>query len=311
KDIMAKRITLNPTTGLPVLSLPIVVASDPRNEHDADVAMDANGNFVVSYTLDTSSTNQDILAVRYNSAGGRIGFLHQLAQRTGDHNETRSTVAMSPDGRTDLVYQTELQSGGGDGITFNLARYDQSGNLIADAPINQGSPGFLLKVGGFNPSIAMDNAGNAVVAYQVFDHGFGTAPFPDLNVHSFRLSSSGTFVGSSSKTMNFSGNETPTVRNNVPSVALSPSGGAYVVAWDADFTKRGGAQTVEVAEVTGSDVLNFASILPASPSNFQPAVSIAGNGQYLLTYDAVDSADNKDVHGRFGQLPVAPAAQDL
>src|SRR5262249_9642125 len=35
------------------------------------------------------------------------------------------------------------------------------------------------------------------------------------------------------------------------------------------------------------------------------------NGNYLLTFDAFNSAGDRDIHGRFGQLPVAPAAQNL
>src|SRR5262249_28273793 len=110
-DIIAKRITLDPTTGLPALGLPIVVANNTVNgqavnEHDADVAMDANGNFVVSYTEDFSPTDKDIRAVRFTSTGARIGFVSETAQRTNDHDETFSSVAMSPDGRFDIAYQS-------------------------------------------------------------------------------------------------------------------------------------------------------------------------------------------------------------
>src|SRR5262249_18455625 len=49
QDIIAKRITLDPNTGLPALGSAITVANTvvngvAKNEHDADVAMDANGN---------------------------------------------------------------------------------------------------------------------------------------------------------------------------------------------------------------------------------------------------------------------------
>src|SRR5262249_32914195 len=156
----------------------------------------------------------------------------------------------------------------------------------------------------------MDNAGNAVIAYQERHATGGTGRFPHLfDITAIRLSSSG--VVTSDKSITLSGIEDHPVNNVLPSVALAPTGGSYVVAWDADFTGRGGAQTVEVAEVTGSDVLNFASILPASPTNVAPALSIGGNGGYLLTLDAFNSAGDRDIHGRFGQLPVAPAAKNL
>jgi hypothetical protein len=310
-DIIAKRITLNPTTGLPVLGNAIVVAGDQsRNEHDADVAMDANGNFVVTYTLDLSPTDKDIEAVRYNSSGGRIGFVNDSLLNTGDHDETRSSVAMSPDGRFDIVYQSKSHS---TGDTFiNGARYNSSGVKLVT---QTSSDGKILIGGGFdiealNPSIAMDNAGNAVVAYQEI-HNDGGATFPhEFDISAIRIFSDGN-VGSFKRITSSGSSSDPKVNNVLPSVALAPTGGSYVVAWDADFRKQGGAQTVEVAEVTGSNVLNFASILPASPTNVAPALSIAGNGNYLLTFDAFDSADHREIDGRFGHLPVAPAAQNL
>ena len=69
-DIIARRFN---SSGYPG-SAEIAVANDTsRNEHDADVAMDANGDFVVSYTLDFSATDQDIRAVRFNSSGTGSG----------------------------------------------------------------------------------------------------------------------------------------------------------------------------------------------------------------------------------------------
>jgi hypothetical protein len=52
--------------------------------------------------------------------------------------------------------------------------------------------------------------------------------------------------------------------------------------------------------------------LPSSPSTFNPALSIAGNGSYLMTYDTFTvPLNDRDIHGRFGSLPVAPAAKNL
>jgi hypothetical protein len=70
--------------------------------------------------------------------------------------------------------------------------------------------------------------------------------------------------------------------------------------------------TTAVVEVNGSNTPVAAGILPSSPSTFNPALSIAGNGSYLMTYDTFTiPLNDRDIHGRFGILPVAPAAQNL
>jgi hypothetical protein len=102
---------------------------------------------------------------------------------------------------------------------------------------------------------------------------------------------------------------TAPVNNVLPSVALSPSGGAFVVAYDTDLLGVPGNRTVEVSEVDASNNVVGVANLPAFPNNVAPALSIGGNGAYLLTFDAgVGGGADRNIHGRFGNLTVAPAA---
>ena len=55
------------------------------------VAMDANGNFVVSYTLDFSSVDQDVLAARFNSSGVRDPNFSPAVSNSGGAVESRSS----------------------------------------------------------------------------------------------------------------------------------------------------------------------------------------------------------------------------
>jgi hypothetical protein len=314
QDIIAKRITLDPNTGLPVLGNAIVVANTvvngvAKNEHDADVAMDANGNFVVSYTEDFSATDKDIRAVRFTSTGARIGFVSETAQRTNGNDETFSSVAMSPDGRFDIVYQTNPH-GGVFNPLVNMARYSSSGVRLSDGPILEGGHS-ELPIFGTNSDVAMDNAGNAVVVFQTVDHGFGNTNSPLFNIHAIRVKSDGTNNGDRNITTD--GNSDPGGNNVLPSVALSPTGGSYVVAWDRlpRPNAPGSHQSVAVAEVNAADATTFVTVLPASPTNFDPAVSINSSGDYLLTYTATNSSGHRDIHERLGNLPAAPAAKDL
>ena len=97
----------------------------------------------------------------------------------------------------------------------------------------------------------MDNAGNAVVAYQTINFG-GTGRFANLfNIEAPRFNSAGANTGFTQITL--SGNADPPVNNVLPSVALAPTGGSYVVGYQASFSN--GSRNVAVAEVNGSDTL--------------------------------------------------------
>jgi hypothetical protein len=146
----------------------------------------------------------------------------------------------------------------------------------------------------------MDNAGNAVVAWDQRTTG-GTGDPPPTTVNAIRVSSSGSF---SDEIL------TDVFGAKRPSVALSPTGGSFVVASEINLG-RTVPSSVNVTEFNGSNTRGLDTVLPAPHGNFVPAVSIAGNGTYLLTYNAFLAGAEEDIHGRFGQLPVAPAAKNL
>ena len=124
----------------------------------------------------------------------------------------------------------------------------------------------------------MDNAGNAVVAYETIHHRrprhasilLGSRGDPGEQLR---------LVRSDIITVGFRPDE-----HFRPSVALSPTGGSYVVAYDTDLLGVPGNKTVEVTEVNASNIRVFVANLPAFPNNFAPAVSIGGSGKYLLTF---------------------------
>ena len=113
--------------------------------------MDANGNFVVSYTFDYSSSDQDIYAQRYSNTG-----LQLIMVATTGNNETRSMRAMAPDGRFDIAYEYQYSSLDHD---IYLNRYTTAGGLVGHHAISTSGDQELT------PSVAMNNFGDAVVAY--------------------------------------------------------------------------------------------------------------------------------------------------
>jgi hypothetical protein len=108
----------------------------------------------------------------------------------------------------------------------------------------------------------MDNAGNAVVVYQWF-------AFTDYGIYSTRLSSGGA-VDSVFFVRDVSG-----IDETDPSVALAPTGGQYVVAYNAP----NGVQVTEV------DSNNAVLVTLGPVDGFRPAISLDGFGRYTVTYE--------------------------
>jgi hypothetical protein len=273
----------------------INVATGSLTERDADVAMDANGNFVVSYTQALFDGTSEIVAKRFNIVGQQLSGFAVTPSATNPLHPSHSSVAMTPDGRFDIAYQT-------DGLP-HLALYSAAGVKQNDVQIFDQNAGLF-------PSVAMDNAGNAVVAYELIHSGGTGQTFNQFDVAVQRFDTVGNSVGLTDITLDGIGGAHP-VNNTRPTVTLAPTGGSYAVAWNKDFSSSGGGQTVELAEVNSSNTIVGALILPAAVKDVSPALSIAGSGTYLLSYDRFVTNVDRDIDARFGKLPVAPAAQNL
>jgi hypothetical protein len=252
------------------------VTTAGSNDSQPDVAA-SNGSFVVAWTNQASATNDDIQAERFAVSGG-VPQGQGIFTVVGDANvEDAPTVAMSPDGRFDIVY--ERQYSGADWDIF-ASQYDGTGALVR---------GFIFinfdSNPEHNPSVAMDAAGNAVVAYQ--------EQFGRTDIVANRLGSDGS-VGSSIVVAN------PIFNNALnPSVALAPSGGQFVVAYDTVLPtgSSGGVRTIEVA---ADNTVRFHGDSTDGPLNGNsPAVSIDGFGRYVVTYGRFNPFTNRsDIFSR-------------
>jgi hypothetical protein len=253
----------------------VQVGAGTFRETDPDVAMDPAGNFAVSYTRNTNNNNPDIFAKQYASNGVLLNVVNVA---TTAKAETRSSIAMAPDGRFDVAYQLQF-SGSDDDVLVN--RYGPTGTLFGTNAV--ATSGEREQA----PSISMDNFGNAVVAYQKFDPGF-LGFGGDWDIKARRISgTTGNLVGGEINIRNTGSDEVN------PSVALRRGGsGGFVVAYD-----RSGA--VEAAELNGSNTVT--AIRNAGSSRFGPAVSISGADFYLLSYTSNDAGD-RNIRRRVGLL---------
>jgi hypothetical protein len=268
----------------------VPVAVGTFAQTDPHVAMDAKGDFVVSYTRNTNNNNPDIFAKLYNVNEQLVSV---VSVATTPSAETNSSVAMTPDGRFDVAYEVALSPNHPDIV---LNQYSAQGGLLDARTIFAFTPGTGAEA--TNPSVSVDNLGNAVVAWQQFN------PLEDSsNVLARRVSSTGV----EGPVLTIAASPFNVLAEN-PSVALKRDGsGAFVVAYDSElFTTifiAGEAISTDpqvlVAEVSPT---NKIATFNAGTVDGQ-AVSINNSGQYLLTYTKFSSSSGTDnINGRFGQL---------
>jgi hypothetical protein len=259
-------------------------------KRDPDVAMDLFGNFVISYTEDVGTTDRNVRAVEYDRNFNRLSLIDVGVSTVGDENSTSVAIPLDNTG-FDIAYQ--FQPHGSSQAAIVLNQYGSNGQLIPN-----GSHLISNSTDSRNPSVATDHVGNAVVVYERFVGN-------DFDIKAMRVSTSGA-VGSEIPVRNTGAQETR------PAVAVSPTGGAFVVAYNTDLlgAPPGTNRTVEVREFNSADTPVLGFNLPALPNNSSPALSINRNGGYQLTYTSGVGAD-QNITMQLGQLPVAPAAQNL
>jgi hypothetical protein len=265
-NVVARRFDAN---GNPLGGV-IPVGAGTFQEIDPDVAVDIQGNFVVSYTRNTNNNNPDIFAKQYNSSGQLTNVVNVAISSLA---ETHSSVAMTPDGRFNVAWEEAFSSSDHD---IKMARYGASGVQL---PFGI-SPISLSTANDMMPSLSMDNSGNAVVAWE-----------RDGDIEARRVSSSGAMGPEISIA------STSNIERHA-SVALKRGGGGFVVAYDStpSFVFN---LSYRVAEVSAFDTVT----LVGSGFGASPAVSIDAFGGYLMTYTTLERFD-QNISGRRGLLLV-------
>src|SRR5262249_32946452 len=247
----------------------ISVAATVETEHEPDVAMDANGNFVVVWTVGKS--DEDVLCGRALADGAKVGDFTVAA--TDIVLEFEPSVAMQPGGKF-LVSWTTGQGAYnfGHGLFYDhnvtLALFDADGTAIVSGDVY--------------PDHDKDDGHPSVAAYQdgfalVFDRNTDGVPGaisvlvlydPGLNVKAYG-------------TIGLLGSYTA-----YPDVALNASGQVVVVVQSGIGSDAG--ITAGRVSANASGPLNplLPSIAIAQTSSFanHPSVALDDNGKFVVAY---------------------------
>jgi hypothetical protein len=259
-----------------------IVVAQTTGDTRPSVAMDPNGDFVVAYqVLNTTTYLYGISAKRFNLAGSPQGIAVVL--NDGSSNSAAGElpkVAIDSAGDFTIAYQGyDSNSHGVFAQQFNSSGTAQGSIFRVNTPQNdnQGAP-----------SIAMDSAGDFVIAWQ--DGGpLNGNPGQTAGVYAQRYNSSGVAQGGNTAISTAAGSANP-------SVAMEPTG-QFVIAWQFDQT---GTATGIEAQRFDSNGNALTGVVPLSSSETydqgSPTVAIDGEGDFVVAWESYG------VHGTASSL---------
>ena len=258
----------------------ITVANSSSRESAPSVAVDAAGNFVVTWTVkSTTSTDTNVQARRFNDNGTASGSTFNVANSATSF-ESNPDVARAPDGRFVISYQAGpfAQS------NVFLKRYNAAGALVGTHTITNGTLFHL------EPRVSIDSAGNTVIVWEEVDNG-------DTNIRARRVNSAGT-VGAI-MTVAASGQS-----EESPDVALKRNGTAFVVTY---YDPLSNARRLVELTIAGTVRLRAAiSSTPNATSPVRPRIGIAfGSGvNYRVAFEKfpINTAAGSNIYQRRGKL---------
>ena len=215
------------------------------SQDNASVAMDKDGDFIVTWTNTDSSGDKDIYAQRFHSDGTADGDIFRVNTYT-DNTQQWSDVAMDTDGDFVVTWSSYGQEDNGQmgyGYGVYARKYDSFGQPLApEFQVN------VTKAGNQqSSSVAISSSGDFVVAWTSDQNGSGD----DIVAREFNADgtpmqndmSDGYLDGEVVINDIIEGNQ----RN--PDVAMSLDGSRYVVTWtDSASDLNGCSVWAEVSE---------------------------------------------------------------
>jgi hypothetical protein len=235
------------------------------------VASDAAGRFIVVWQSDQDpGGGSGIFSRRFDSTASPLDPADVQVNTTGAGNQSRPAVAMAPDGRFLIVWQSDSQSGG------------QGWDVVARAYTGTGSPagGEIL----VNAVTAGAQQGPRAAYVAAPAQGFAVVWEGAGRIFARRLTLSGTAIDPGDTQV--SATTAGTQRN--PALASDPSGN-YAVAWES-VDADGLASRILARRFQGvSPLNNMADLtLDASPGATQqhnPAVAADPVGSWVVSWD--------------------------
>jgi hypothetical protein len=238
----------------------------------SNIAMDADGDFVITWTsFGQDGDNEGIYARRYNASGVAQGGEFAVNTYTTESQE-RSTVAMDADGNFVIVWESRTQEGAGTNFGIYARRYQADGTAI---DVNEFQVNTHTASNQRHARVAMDQAGNFVIIWASSGQdgsGYG--------IYAQRYNASGTPLGAE-----FQVNTYTTGAQTFSTIAMDDDGD-FVIAWDSVDQDGSGtgiyAQRYSAAGVTlGGE---FRVNTHTTGDQFIPAAAMNADGDFVIVW---------------------------
>jgi hypothetical protein len=274
-----------------MIVLSTVVASFPAEiqvntntegeQRSPSVAVDANGNFVVTW-MGVGQDGWDIYARRYDNQSDPLGAEFRVNTYTAG-NQSSPSVAMDGAGNFMIAWVSDGQAGGDDGVYAQ--RYDTAGNPVGVE--------FRVNSDDLNeqnlPKVAVGGDGEqyAIVWRDTWDgnqSGIESRPYSTEWEAMFGLDDRvNTYTIGHQKT---------------PSVAMSANG-QYVVVWESQ-DQDGSAYGIYAQRygLSGPRGAEFRVNTETSGNQTRPSVGIDSSGNYVIVWASYSQDSGDDIHAQ-------------
>jgi len=275
-DIMAQRFdAMSRPLGEPFRVNSIVTGE----QTDPDVAVDAMGNFIVTWSGAATSLGDDqgIFAQRFNAHGNPVGGQFRINATTYS-NQRGAAVAMDADGDFVVAWSSYKQDGDRDGVY--VRRFNSSGSArdSADVRASTYTAGWQ-----WTPDVAMDCDGDFVVVW-ASDGQDGSS----FGVYGQRFNAAGVRQGSEFRVHQYTND-----KQLDPSVAMDLDGD-FVVAWSS-FLQDGSGYGVYARRYAASGAAQgneFRVNQTTDNWQYQPDVAMSDNGDFVIVWSSLGQDDN-------------------
>jgi hypothetical protein len=246
--------------------------------------MDSAGNFVIAWeSFGQDGDGTGVYAQRYDRIGNPLGLEFKVNTHTANDQDDPS-VAMDSAGNFVIAWESSFQDGSGTGVYAQ--RYDRIGNPL----------GLEFKVNTHtandqdNPSVAMDSAGNFVIAWESsLQDGSGTG------VYAQRYDRDGNPLGSE-----FQVNTYTAGNQDTPSVAMDRQGN-FVIAWESAL-QDGSSDGIYAQryDPNGNPVGGeFQVNTFTAGAQDDPKVAMDGDGNFVIAWEsALQDGDGDGVYAQ-------------
>jgi hypothetical protein len=241
-------------------------------QQSPSIAADFNGNFVVVWQSDQDpGGGSGIYARRYNRAGATLDAAEFRVNTTVAGNQARPSVAVAPDGRFLVAWQSDQQSGG-QGWDIAAQAYNAGGTLAgSEILVNSG-------IGGAQTSPRAAYLSAPTAGFAVAWEGAGA-------ILVRRLGITGTAIDAADR----QANTTAAGFQRSPAIAADPSGN-YAVAWES-WDANGATSRILARRFQGVSPLNSTDLAidssAAAPQQRNPAVASDTLGNWLVSWDSL------------------------